>query len=603
MVGALASHPVVAVDTESNSLHAYRERVCLIQFSTPAADYIVDPIKLRDISALGPFFANPDQQKVFHAAEYDVVCMRRDYKFEFSNLFDTMSAARTLGWPQVGLADILATHFGVTMNKKHQRADWKRRPLTPDQLDYARLDTHYLVALRDKQLEALTESGRSAEAHEEFERLARLTGPRRPAAHRSPGEWDPAAFWRVKGARDLGPGQAAVLQALFAYREQQAERHRPSPIQGDGRADADGAGAPRAAQRGGPADRARDDSRSGPAARTRRAAGDRSRASVRRACARLRPSVSPRTCAIGTTGCTRGARTGRRLRGVESDVILPRTALWDLARRPPRTRGDLAQIADFGPWRRETYGEEILAPPRRARAHESTRPVIPAEIEDYRDHHWRRDVTRQVETANDAERFIEQIGFAACLSDSRRPGPSLYVAVCGRRDAVMPRNVQKDPEASQTWLLKDEIVRRGKVYYAKLSRGKTMFIAPRMIPYFHAIWGMRRSEEKRLLSKSAQKIVKVLRKEWEMGTKDLRDESGVKDRKAFTGGMDELQAAMIVVPSEVVYRPSFTYIWTLGVGRFPDELMRRVKRETAVKEIARCFLAGAGMTIPASWRA
>jgi len=226
------------------------------------------------------------------------------------------------------------------------------------------------------------------------------------------------------------------------------------------------------------------------------------------------------------------------------------------------------------------------------------RPVIPAEIEDYRDHHWRRDVTRQVETANVAERFVEQIGFAACLSDSRRPGPSLYVAVCGRRDAVMPRNVQKDPEASQTWLLKDEIVKRGKVYYAKLSRGKTMFLAPRMIPCFHAIWGMRQSEEKRLLSKSAQKIVKVLRKEWEMGTKDLRDESGVKDRKAFTRGMDELQAAMIVVPSEVVYRPSFTYIWTLGVGRFPDELMRRVKRETAVKEIARCFLAGAGLTIP-----
>jgi hypothetical protein len=226
------------------------------------------------------------------------------------------------------------------------------------------------------------------------------------------------------------------------------------------------------------------------------------------------------------------------------------------------------------------------------------RPAIPPEIEDHRDHHWRRDVTRQVERAPDAERFIEQIGFTACLSDSRRPGPSLYVAVCGRRDAVMPRNVQKDPEASLTWVLKDEIVRRGKVYYAKLSRGKTMFLAPRMIPYFHAVWGMRRSEEKRRLSKSAQAILKVLRKEWEMGTRDLRDESGVKDRKAFTRGMDELQAAMIVVPSDVVYRPSFTYIWTLGVGRFPDALLQRVKRETAVREIARCFLAGAGMTIP-----
>ena len=78
------------------------------------------------------------------------------------------------------------------------------------------------------------------------------------------------------------------------------------------------------------------------------------------------------------------------------------------------------------------------------------------------------------------------------FTDSRRPGPSLYVAVCGRRDAVLPRNVQKDPETSLTWELKDELIRRGKVYYAKLARGKTMFLAPRMIPYFHAVWGLRR---------------------------------------------------------------------------------------------------------------
>jgi hypothetical protein len=225
-------------------------------------------------------------------------------------------------------------------------------------------------------------------------------------------------------------------------------------------------------------------------------------------------------------------------------------------------------------------------------------PPIPAEIEEYRDERWHREGTRQVETALDAERFIEQIGFAACLTDSRRPGPSLYVAVCGRRDAVLPRHVQKDPEASLTWVLKDELVGRGKVYYAKLARGKTMFLAPRMVPYFHAVWGVRRSEEKRRLSRNARAILRVLRKEWEMSTADLRDESGVKDRKAFARGMDELQAAMIVVPSEVFYQPKFTYIWTLGVGRFGDALVRRVSRETALREIARCFLAGAGMTIP-----
>jgi hypothetical protein len=225
-------------------------------------------------------------------------------------------------------------------------------------------------------------------------------------------------------------------------------------------------------------------------------------------------------------------------------------------------------------------------------------PRLPEAIEDHRDERWRRDAARQVETALDAERFIEQIGFAACLTDSRRPGPSLYVAVCGRRDAVMPRNVQKDPEASLTWRLKDELVKRGKVYYAKLARGKATFLAPRMIPYFRSVWGVPRSQEKLQLSRPAQAILQVLRREWEMSTADLRDESGVKERPAFLRGLDELQAALIVVPSEVLYRPKFTYLWTLGVGRFPEAMTRRVGRDTAVREIARCFLAGAGMTVP-----
>jgi hypothetical protein len=227
-----------------------------------------------------------------------------------------------------------------------------------------------------------------------------------------------------------------------------------------------------------------------------------------------------------------------------------------------------------------------------------TRPEIPEDIEDHRDQCWRREGMRQVETAADAERFIEQVGFAACLTDCRRPGPSLYVAVCGRRDAVMPRNVQKDEEASLTWVLKDEIIARGQVYYAKLARGKAMFLAPRMIPHFHAIWGIRKAEEPRRLSKHARAVLRVLRREWEMSTADLRADSGVKDRATFTKALDELQAAMIVVPSQVFYQPKFTYIWTLGVGRFPQPLRQRVNRLVALREIARGFLAGAGMTIP-----
>ncbi|MBL8144452.1 MAG: winged helix DNA-binding domain-containing protein [Acidobacteria bacterium] len=222
---------------------------------------------------------------------------------------------------------------------------------------------------------------------------------------------------------------------------------------------------------------------------------------------------------------------------------------------------------------------------------------LPPEVEEFRDERWCREATRQVDSAFDAERFIERAGFAACLTDSRRPGPSLYIAVCGRRDAVMPRNVQKDPEASRTWVLKDEIMQRGKVYYAKLSRGTAMFIAPRVIPCFHAIWGMRRSEERGRLSPDAQAVLRVLRHEWEMSTSDLRAESGVNDRTACTAAIDELQAAMIVVPGEAVYVPKFTYIWTLGVGRFPDELRRRMPRDAALREIARAFLSGAGTTV------
>ena len=354
LVLALAPCPVVAVDTESNSLHAYRERVCLIQFSTPDADFIVDPIRLADLSSLAPLFANPDQQKVFHAAEYDLVCMSRDYHFEFTNIFDTMSAARTLGWPQVGLAWILDTHFGVTMNKKHQRADWKRRPLTPEQLDYARLDTHYLAALRDLQFAALTEAGRTAEAHEEFERLARLRGE--PATT----ERDPLAFWRVKESRKLTPSQAAVLQALFIYREQQAERidRPPFKVMGEPTLLELARRVPRTADemRSVPGMTPDQVQRHGRALLAAIEQGLQAPPQHAPQVEREPDEIQDRYDRLHTWRKNRA-----KARGVESDVILPRTALWDLARRPPRTRDDLAGIADFGPWRRETYGAEILA--------------------------------------------------------------------------------------------------------------------------------------------------------------------------------------------------------------------------------------------------
>jgi hypothetical protein len=221
---------------------------------------------------------------------------------------------------------------------------------------------------------------------------------------------------------------------------------------------------------------------------------------------------------------------------------------------------------------------------------------LPSHIEEYRDARWRRENARQVETALDAERFIEQVGFAAALADARRPGPSLYVAVCGRRDAVLPRNVQKDPETSLAWTIKDDVVRRGRMYYAKLARGRAMFVAPRMVEHFHAIWGLHRSDERTRLSAPARAILRALRREWEMTTADLRKAAGIADRATFTRALDELQAAMLVVPSAVHYEGRFTYLYTLAIGRFPAELRRRGDRNAALREIARCFLAGAGMT-------
>jgi hypothetical protein len=112
------------------------------------------------------------------------------------------------------------------------------------------------------------------------------------------------------------------------------------------------------------------------------------------------------------------------------------------------------------------------------------------------------------------------------------------------------------------------------------------------------VWGVHKGEEARRLSAPARRILRVLRAEWEMATADLRADAKIADRATFGRAMDELQAAMLVLPSEVAYVPKFTYIWTLAVSRFPDALQRRVPRETAVREIARCFLTRAGMTVP-----
>ena len=243
----------------------------------------------------------------------------------------------------------------------------------------------------------------------------------------------------------------------------------------------------------------------------------------------------------------------------------------------------------------------------------TTQP-LPEGIELHRDRMWRRDEDLRVESAVDAERFIEDVGFANTLTDTRRAGPSLYIAVCGRRDVSLPRNVQKNEETRLTWYLKDEVMRRGRVYYAKLAGGRSMFVAPRLISHFAAVWMPRRKDETQVLSETAQRVLQVLRREHELATADLRAESGfgggtgvppvnyaqdarvTSNRAAFNRALDELQRTMKVIPQDVIYQP-FSYIWTLAEDRWPGELRKRVARKTAMREIARAYLAGAGMTL------
>lgn len=222
---------------------------------------------------------------------------------------------------------------------------------------------------------------------------------------------------------------------------------------------------------------------------------------------------------------------------------------------------------------------------------------LPPEIERYRDRKWRREESLKIDSATDVRTLVEDLGFCLGLTDVRTGLPSVYTAVCGRRDAHMPRNVQKDLEASRAWILKDETIAMGNVYYAKLVKGKSWFLARRMIPVFNSIWGLTQRSETKELSEPARKVLKVLRKEWEMATADLRKECGFTDKKELTNAIDELQRKMKVVPQEVVYVPKFTYIWTLAEARFPEEMAIKMARDEALRELARTYLAMCGMTL------
>jgi len=220
MVADLWQAQCFALDTESNSLYAYYYQVCLIQISTDSADYLLDPLVLKDLDALRDLVAEPEIEVTMHAAENDLLLLHHDFDFLFGQVFDTLWAARILGWNKPGLAPILKEHFGVLSNKKMQRADWGKRPLTEEQLQYARLDTHYLLLLRDQLEMDLRANGRWEEAKEVFGSLTDIRWE----------EKEPPTMWRISGVRDLTPQQQAVFLALFDWREKRAQKRDIPPF-------------------------------------------------------------------------------------------------------------------------------------------------------------------------------------------------------------------------------------------------------------------------------------------------------------------------------------------------------------------------------------
>ncbi|MGZ9165577.1 MAG: ribonuclease D [Anaerolineales bacterium] len=349
MVADLSAQSRIAVDTESNSLHAYREQVCLMQFSTPEVDYVVDPLALDEQSPLAPIFKDPKIEKIFHAAEYDLICLRRDFGFEFSNLFDTMHAARVLGYQFVGLDSLLAEKFKVRMDKRHQKADWGERPLTPAQIDYARLDTHYLFDLRDLLEAELQEKQRLELAREDFVRACQVEAPKE--------KLNGSSWKRFATRKDVSVRELTILSELCVSRDQIAEKMNRPPFKvlsdtllleiarNLPEKDVDLAGI-------------------GLSARQIDLWGrdilTATKRGIEAPLVKRGQARHPNEAALKRLDKLKTWRKELAQQiGVESDIILPRIYLNTLAENPPKSIRELESIMANSPWRFNHYGTQI----------------------------------------------------------------------------------------------------------------------------------------------------------------------------------------------------------------------------------------------------
>jgi ribonuclease D len=351
LLAQLREHDAVAIDTESDSLYAYHEKVCLIQMSIPHADFLIDPLAPIDLQPLGALLADDKIQKVFHASEYDVMCLRRDFGFTFHNLFDTMWAARILGWKRVGLGDILQEQFSITLDKKWQRHNWGKRPIEPAALSYAQFDTHYLLRLRDVQLRELRQLDRLVEAREVFTDLSH--------AKYNGHAFSPDDMWSIKGVWDLSGRAQAILRQLLILRDREARRqNRPAfKVIGDKTLLQIAERAPRTLEEmnGIEGMTIGQQQRYGAALLEAIARGRKDPVPTPPNRTQIDPAIAARYEALRAWRKQAAAQ-----RGVEPDVIVSNAVLMEIAQRQPRTMDQLPTLPWFGEWRRKTYGPAIL---------------------------------------------------------------------------------------------------------------------------------------------------------------------------------------------------------------------------------------------------
>lgn len=362
MLESFSTEGALAVDTEANSLYAYQEQVCLIQISTLDRDYILDPLALEDLSPLGEIFYNPDVEKIFHASDYDVQILAEEFGFRFANIFDTMLAARILGYRRLGLDNLLEIHFGVEVNKRYQKANWGVRPLPDEMIRYAQVDTHYLIDLRNILAGKLTEKNRWEVAREDFNRAC--------LAHERPSRKTLPPRWRGNGPQSLSPRKAAVYKALCEYRDDLARRKDLPPFKVFSSKEL------LALSEACPCSSQEMDRVEGLSRRVTEYHREEILAMVQKGM-KAEPFSPPNNEHPGAGYLRRmGAlkdwrkHTARKM-DVNSSVVMPRSLLSEIATSNPANLDELGEILAEVPWRMEKFGTAILTVLSRIKEHHS----------------------------------------------------------------------------------------------------------------------------------------------------------------------------------------------------------------------------------------